>query len=559
MTGGRMAVRAAACVAALWFAATPACVQAKPPVVTSLFPAGARQGTTVLVTASGTFDRWPVGGWSDGPGVTVEPLAEKGKLWVSVAEGTAPGVYWVRLYDEEGASALRPFVVGALPEVNEVEPNDDPARAQPLDRPAVTVNGRLARSGDVDGFAVALRRGETLVASVEANRRLGSPMDGLIQVARPDGIVLAANDDDHDRDPQLAFEAPADGTYVVRTFAFPATPDARISFSGAPTYIYRLTLTTRGFVDHPYPLAVARDAPGPVRAEGWNIESATGTLELRGEEAAGGSTVARASRAGLANGAEVRLVPHAAIVEAEPNPADAPQALTPPVSVTGRLDAEDDVDAYRFTARKGDKQVIRVESRALGQPLDPTLRVLNASGKIVGEVDDSAGSRDAELSFTAPEDGPFRVVVRDLNSQAGPRAVYLLTVAPPMPDFGLTLAADRFTLSPGRPLVIPVTVTRTNGFDGVVRVSASGLPEGVSAAAVTSDPKNATDRAVEITLKADQSAASWNGPISVEGRTADAKEAGDVRVAEAKVEGFAATSRHIWLTVVKAKPPGNGK
>jgi len=51
---------------------------AAPPAVTSLFPAGAQRGTTVEVTAAGTFERWPVQAWISGHGVAVAPGKDKG-------------------------------------------------------------------------------------------------------------------------------------------------------------------------------------------------------------------------------------------------------------------------------------------------------------------------------------------------------------------------------------------------------------------------------------------------------------------------------------------------
>src|SRR5262249_36007488 len=149
--------------------------------------------------------------------------------------------------------------------------NEDPKKPQVLDSAAVVVNGRLEKQGDVDGFALRLAKGQTLVASVLANRGLGSPMDAVLQVASADGFVLDQNNDYHGLDPQLVFTAPADGTYVVRTFAFPAVPDSGIRFAGGETFIYRLTLTTGGFAEYAYPLAVPRADPGQVELVGWNI------------------------------------------------------------------------------------------------------------------------------------------------------------------------------------------------------------------------------------------------------------------------------------------------
>src|SRR5438552_2362245 len=105
--------RAALLVAAL----LPAAVAAAPPSVTYLYPAGARRGTTVEVTAAGNFERWPVRAWADRRGVEVRPAKDPGKLSVTVAADVVPGVCWVRLYDEQGASAPRPFLIGTLPEV----------------------------------------------------------------------------------------------------------------------------------------------------------------------------------------------------------------------------------------------------------------------------------------------------------------------------------------------------------------------------------------------------------------------------------------------------------
>src|SRR5439155_16408485 len=95
--------------------------QAAPPTLTYLFPAGAQRGQTVMVTAGGSFEQWPVQAWVDGPGVTVQATKDKGKLSIAVAPDAVPGTYWLRLYDDRGATSPRPFLVGTLPEVLEQE------------------------------------------------------------------------------------------------------------------------------------------------------------------------------------------------------------------------------------------------------------------------------------------------------------------------------------------------------------------------------------------------------------------------------------------------------
>src|SRR5689334_4854473 len=130
--------------------AAPAAGRAAPPTLTYLYPAGAQQGKTVEVAAGGTFARWPVHVWTDRKGVEIKPAKDKGKLTVTSAAWAAPGVCWVRLHDEQGASELRPFILGTLPEVMEKEPNDEPAKPQTLASQPVLINGRLDKAGDVD-------------------------------------------------------------------------------------------------------------------------------------------------------------------------------------------------------------------------------------------------------------------------------------------------------------------------------------------------------------------------------------------------------------------------
>src|SRR4051812_48245391 len=102
-----------------YLCAVPLCGEsaAAPPAVTYLYPAGGQRGTTVEVTAGGTFDRWPVQVWTRDKGITATTGKDKGRTSITIAGDAVPGVQWLRLHDEQGASTLRPFVVGLLPEV----------------------------------------------------------------------------------------------------------------------------------------------------------------------------------------------------------------------------------------------------------------------------------------------------------------------------------------------------------------------------------------------------------------------------------------------------------
>src|SRR5262249_60175195 len=117
------------------------------------------------------FAIWPARLRRAEPGLAPAAPSDKGRLPIAAAPEARVGVHWLRLFDEEGATVVRPLVVGTLPEVAETEPNDDPTKPQRLDSSCVTVNGKLSRSGDVDGFAVPLQKGQTLGAALQATRR----------------------------------------------------------------------------------------------------------------------------------------------------------------------------------------------------------------------------------------------------------------------------------------------------------------------------------------------------------------------------------------------------
>jgi hypothetical protein len=514
---------------------------ANPPTLTGLFPAGAARGQAVTVEALGTFDHWPVQAWCESRGVAIRAEAGKGKLSIAVAADAEPGVRWVRLYDEEGATSLRPFLIGVLPEVLEVEPNDDPQGPQRLVVASATVNGRLTKPGDVDGFAVPLQRGQTLVADVEANRHLGSPMDAVLQVVSPEGFVLAQNDDEVGRDPRLVFPAPTSGPYLIRLFAFPDKPDSSIRFAGGPAFIYRLTLTTGGFLEYPFPLAVGRDGPEQVEAVGWNITGAARLLPVPPGQGRGALPV---FHPGLAGTFEIRRVPFAAMIEAEPNDPARPRRIPNRVAISGRIDPPGDQDAFQVALKKGERRTFRIESRALGLPLDPVLRLFDASGRLLAEADDDGrNNRDPERAFTAPADGDYRVAVRDLNGRGGPRFSYLLNVLAPEPDFALTLAADRFDVTPGKTTKVAVAIRRRDGHAEPIEIVAEDLPDGVSARPATSKLGDASARSVTLELSAEDCACP--GPFRIVGRAGRETEVSRM----AAIAGLDAKTALPWVTI----------
>jgi hypothetical protein len=512
-------------------------LSAAPPMLTYVYPAGGQRGTKVDVTLGGTFPTWPVAAWTDGRGVEATAAKESGKLTLTIAADAEPGTHWLRVHTAEGASVVRPFVVGTLPEVSEKEPNDDPRKPQELPGNAI-VNGRLDKNEDVDVFALRLRKGQTLVAALDANRTLKSPMDGVLQVVSADGFVLDQNNDFHGLDPLVAFDVPKDGTYLVRVFAFPAVPDASIRLAGKDTFIYRLTVTTGGYVDHPFPLAVARSNPGAVELIGWNLPEALRRLPVKLN--GGGDAVLH--HPDLANTARVRVEDNPVGTCAPDTSHDKPQPLALPSVVSGRLGVAERSDWYAFPGKKGQKLAFRVEGRTLGFPIDPVLRLTDSGGKLLAEAQAKALDGDPTFDFTVPQDGRYTLEVRDLHEEGSRRHVYLLRAGEVTPDFTLKVAADRFVQTPGKPLDIPVTVDRVAGFAGLIELTVEGVP----ADAVTALPADAKAKALTLRLAARDG--PFSGPLRIVGRSAK----GPARIAQAPLTELGITSEHLWLTIAPA-------
>jgi hypothetical protein len=489
------------------------------------------------VAAAGTLDA-SAKVWASGKGVSVENA--KGKLKVTVARGAVPGTYWLRAYNAEGAGTPRPFVVGTLPEVMEKEPNDDFKKPQQLEGNAV-VNGKLEKSGDVDCFAVQLKKGQTLVASLDANRTLRSPMDGMLQVLSPDGFVLDENNDFRGLDPQIAFTAKQDGTHVVRVYAFPSQPDASIRYFGSDACVYRLTLTTGPFADFAVPLAVSAEGKAEVEARGWNLTPESRRLTVVAEA---GEPFATLFAPELANVLRLRSEPHPVFAK----PAGTPK---PPFSVTGFIESPRGEAKITFEGKKGQALTVQVESRSLGLAVNPVVRLLGKNGTLLTRAEPGKLNGDTTLTYTPTGDIPITAAVSDLFAGGGPRHAFLLRVLTE-PGYELSVTTDRFTLAPGKPTTIPVKVTRLRGFKESVEVVAEELPEGVKAE--VTKPAKPDPNAVTLSLTAEKPV---NAPFRIVGKVKGEPKL--TRFARAPLAEFEESTADLWLTPGAAAAPPKKK
>lgn len=527
-------------LAGLSLALVPPSVTAEVPAVTALDPAGVQTGQSVTVKLHGAVGTAPVEVWVDRSDLSVKATEKPDEFTLTTTDETRPGVAWLRWHNAEGASDLRPVVIGTLPEIMEVEPNNTSSTAQKVSALPVIVNGSLHKGGELDTFAVTLRANETLVASLEASRTLPSPMDAVLQLVDTQGFVIEQNDDWLASDPQIVWTAPADGTWLIRVFAFPSTPDSTIQYAGGANDIYRLLLTTGPVIHHVVPLL---KQPGEVTPHGWNLPGEKLTLT-------GDLPSLRLSP--FSNGPATPLtfsldqLPAAQVNTVIEDPTAAFQLVTIPSSVTGTIESPGDSDRYQFFGTKGQSLRFRTQTKPLGSQLDPVVRFLNSTGEVVTVQDDSGGLVDPHFPITIPVDDNYTVEVSDRYQTGSEWHFYALTLLPEAPDLELSVASNRFTLDRAKPLEIPITIQRLNGLKLPIQFSVDGLPAGVTFEPVESQPEGDTAKAVTLKLSVAAEAAAARGPIQIIGRTTGPDLE---RQATAPIDGVQAVTHQLWLTL----------
>ena len=130
--------------------------------ITSVYPAGAQQGTTADVTVSvGTDIDEATELLFSHPGLKATPRKDgngnplANQFSVTVDSSVPAGLYDVRMRGPFGVSNPRTFRVDTIPEVPEAEPNNLPEQAMAVPLGNV-VNARANSAADVDMYTLSL-------------------------------------------------------------------------------------------------------------------------------------------------------------------------------------------------------------------------------------------------------------------------------------------------------------------------------------------------------------------------------------------------------------------
>jgi hypothetical protein len=501
------------------------------PQLKSVFPCGARQGTSVEVEVGGMNLDETTKLYFSNPRITAELISDPAKppshFKVTVGANVGVGDYDVRSIGKLGISNPRAFSVSDCAEINETEPNDTRDKANRVELNTV-INGRINPAEDIDWFVFPAKRGQRVLIECRA-WRIDSRLDGMLTLYTSEGKELVTSQDenirDQKRDPFIDFDVPADGDYYIRFTDF--------MYNGAAEDFYRLSIGTRPYLDFITPAGGKPGTTAEITFYGRNLPNGEKTnVQVNGrplekvvrqiaipkdpETITGlhfnellrpsssrldGMEVRVSGETGTSNARLLVFSDGPELLEIEPNNTIAEaQRLTVPCAVTGQFSAPKDADHYTFSAKKDEKFLIEVSSERIGSPADPDMEISEADGKIISSVQDTGenigqlrfptNTRDIVYNFTAPKDADFTLRIEHVYTQVqgGAQYQYRLEIQrAPLPDFRLVctpthdIHIDTHAVYQGGRQRLDVLVWRMNGYDEPITVEARNLPPGVTA------------------------------------------------------------------------------
>lgn len=133
---------------------------------------------------------------------------------------------------------------------------------------------------------------------------------------------------------------------------------------------------------------------------------------------------------GVSNPLQIRVTDAPEIYETGNNHSvsEAPK-INLPAGIAGKVRVAEQVDFFRFGAKKGERLLFDVQANRMGSPLDSSLALLDSTGKELARNEDANGF-DSFLDFTVPADGDYILTVRDFQMRGGDNYNYHIIAGP---------------------------------------------------------------------------------------------------------------------------------
>lgn len=423
------------------------------------------------------------------PGMSFKDLKviddRKVEVTLVIAPDCRLGEHHFRIRCRSGISYARNFWVSQFPNLDEVEPNDDFAAPQKVPM-NVTIEAE-AKPEETDYYLISAKKGERISVEVEGLRINNIPqniaIDPYVAILNKERFEIASADGSAllKQEPVLSIEAPEDGEYIVevRDSAYQGRGRYRAHIGNfpRPTAVYpaggkagsEMEFAMLGDIKGSYPMKVKLPA--------------TAENDRFGIFAANGGFIPPSPN-------ELRISPFDNFLEKEPNNAntEASDAGAIPIAFNGILQAEGDVDFFKFSAKKDQTFQFRVFANSIGSPVDPVLTIYNEKMGGLGSSDDADGTKDSRVDFKAPADGTYYVRINDMLSRGGADYVYRIepVTTPPSIDVSMPEMLRRefqymkqFNIPQGGYYAMVVNTSR-KGVSGDLAFEMPALPKGVT-------------------------------------------------------------------------------
>jgi hypothetical protein len=518
--------------------------------LTFVFPAGAQPGETVEADLNGKGIEAIDQLFIDSIELKVERVG-KARIKVTVPPSAAVGEYDLWPVTKTGLGTPCRFVVGSVANHVEQEPNSTAETAEAITLPAL-IHGQIAPAVDADWYRVQLDAGQGLTIAARSVS-LGGTVWPTITVYDPQGAEVA-HDALNRLEPIVHVVATKAGEYRV------AVQDR--SYRSTTVPFYQVMLTTGPWLSEAFPLSLERGKSQPVSLYGYQLPG--GKLvpgrrdrlqEIVTDVIAPSSTLLvgqrwlaarsfrtecfdfrQASYAGSIRFELCDRAPQRDLIDGD----QLPLLLTTPVEIVNRFTTtRQSAHTYRFAAKKSQMFWLEAISERLDRPTDLELVICDASmkqldsigGVVVGKDDAiplPIESRDPAGSWRAPEDGEYRLVVRELLSVTDDPIdrAYRVSIGPRlermdvMAMLGDAAKPTAWSVAPGKSITVPLVAIRTGGHGEPIEVRGEKLPPGLEIKPVKLAGKERTGKLI---ITAAKDAQPWIGSIQL--------------VATSKVEG----------------------
>jgi hypothetical protein len=440
----------------------------KAPTLTTAANLGAKPGTTIEITLTGTNLGSITQVWTSFAAevkILPEPKSDtKCKISLSIPKNAPLGLHTFRVASEAGLSNARVLTLDELPEVLETDKNRTKASPQVITNPCV-VTGKVETEGS-DFFRFPVQAGVPVTLEVLA-RRLGSSLDPVILMHDASGKELAGLYADDtpglQTDARLTFTPKATGEYIAEI--------RDSTYRGGDGFTYRFRVGQCASATTAFPVAIEAGKKSEVRFAGPDVKGIDAvTLEQQGRALAMNAFPRRGQ--GLAGvPVPVLITPEAQVTEAEPNN-DITKANTLPVpgGITAKLDTKADVDCFKIVVKKDKKYTVTAITTSINSPAEVLVKVQDAKDTKLGESNPTQPL--SQVKFTATVDGEIFIVCEHQNYLAGPNELYWLRVSEDVPDFSVTLGADKLEVPTAGVGLLPITaISKLNGFNSPITLS----------------------------------------------------------------------------------------